>query len=81
MDPIDKAIATAQAPKAYQATQIAHPLASGRQVVIALPADFTDRELHEAMGWMQAEGWATFVQVRSQRAPGLLIPAGALPTV
>lgn len=79
MDPVDQAIAATQA-RPVQMTQVTHVLASGRQIVVALPADFTDRELHEAMGWAQAEGWATFVQVRSQR-PGLVIPTGPLPSM
>lgn len=81
MDPIDQAIAATQAPKPYQATKLTHRLSSGRQVVIAMPADFTDNELHEAIGWVLVAGWPTFVELRDRRAPGLVIPAGPLPSM
>lgn len=74
-DFLDAAIATAGEPDQVPMRQWAASIAStGRQAAILLPADATDSEIAEFVGWVLGPVMATYRAERASPRSGILVP-------
>lgn len=80
-DPIDAAIAAADAPQKVEMQQINITISStSRPVIIAIPTDISDSEIAEVGGWLLTTLMNAKRAERAQAAgPKLVIARGPLP--
>jgi len=76
MDDLDKAIAAEAAPQAVPMVQAQVTISStGRPFQIAVPADLTDSEMVEIVGWMTTS-LRKQIEANRQQKPRILVPTG-----